>query len=488
MWAKNSRATLLITLVLGSWCLLSNAHAQTHISEEMQCRKAKDANEKIATCTAAIRVTNDRRLLERFFLRRGNAYVEAGRYSEAIEDFSNLIKINPRVAGYYDNRLNAFRELHLFREAINDANTVIQMAPGYAMGYRGRGLVYEATSRYQEAIDDFSRALAVDPSNVGLVIDRARIKTEAGLASSAINDLTAVLTLDPNNIDARKFRAKAYIIQNNTSAARADLSTVTQLRPDDTDAKAMIAALEASPPSPLQQQPSIASPRSPSASSIQQPKEKVAEPSDGATISGTGFFITGTGHVVTNAHVVRNCSTARVTAGLNYNGTGNVIAKDTANDLALLKVDMTPASHGQIRLGARTGENIAAFGFPLYGLLASNGNFTVGNISAVQGLGDDSRYLQISAPIQPGNSGGPVLDQSGNIVGVVVSKLNVMKVASAIDDMPQNVNFAIKSSVLTNFLETTGVAFEIGSATKAMTNADLADAAKSLSVLIRCGG
>jgi S1-C subfamily serine protease len=71
----------------------------------------------------------------------------------------------------------------------------------------------------------------------------------------------------------------------------------------------------------------------------------------------------------------------------------------------------------------------------------------------VAGIGDDTRYLQISTPVQPGNSGGPVLDQSGNVVGVVVAVINVLKVASAIDDVPQNVNFAIKSSVLTNFLE-----------------------------------
>ncbi len=81
---------------------------------------------------------------------------------------------------------------------------------------------------------------------------------------------------------------------------------------------------------------------------------------------------------------------------------------------------------------------------------------TVGNVSAVAGLGDDTRYLQISAPIQPGNSGGPVLDENGNVVGVVVSKLNVLKVASAINDVPQNVNFAIKASVLNNFFGSDG--------------------------------
>ncbi|MGI8568125.1 MAG: S1 family peptidase, partial [Methylocella sp.] len=69
---------------------------------------------------------------------------------------------------------------------------------------------------------------------------------------------------------------------------------------------------------------------------------------------------------------------------------------------------------------------VAAFGFPLAGLLATSGNFTLGNVTAVAGLGDDTRILQISAPVQPGSSGGPLLDYSGNVVGVVEGKLNAI--------------------------------------------------------------
>lgn len=132
------------------------------------------------------------------------------------------------------------------------------------------------------------------------------------------------------------------------------------------------------------------------------------------------------------------------------------------------------------------GEGIAAFGYPLVGLLSTSGNFTVGNVSAVSGLGDDSRYLQISAPVQPGNSGGPLLDQSGNVVGVVVSKLDAIKVAAAIDDVAQNVNFAIKTNVLTKFLDSHGVNYSKVGAGQSLQPSDLAERAKSISVLIRC--
>src|SRR5439155_21695916 len=96
----------------------------------------------------------------------------------------------------------------------------------------------------------------------------------------------------------------------------------------------------------------------------------------------------------------------------------------------------------------RQGDGIVAVGFPLRGLLASGPNVTTGTISALAGLGDDSRYLQITAPVQPGSSGGPLLDQSGNVVGVVVGKLDALRVAQAIGDIPQNVNFAINAAVI----------------------------------------
>ncbi|MFV3492931.1 trypsin-like peptidase domain-containing protein, partial [Mycobacterium tuberculosis] len=94
-----------------------------------------------------------------------------------------------------------------------------------------------------------------------------------------------------------------------------------------------------------------------------------------------------------------------------------------ANDLAVLKVAGPAERSLPLRPSIRLGEGIAAFGFPHSDLLATTGNFTLGNVTALAGLRDDSRYLQISAPVQSGNSGGPLLDGSGNVVGVVTAKL-----------------------------------------------------------------
>ena len=83
------------------------------------------------------------------------------------------------------------------------------------------------------------------------------------------------------------------------------------------------------------------------------------------------------------------------------------------------------------------GQSVVAVGYPLQGLLASSLNVTSGTVSALAGLGDDSRHVQITAPVQPGNSGGPLFDQGGNVIGVVTSKLNVLAIAAAVGDVPR---------------------------------------------------
>jgi S1-C subfamily serine protease len=94
---------------------------------------------------------------------------------------------------------------------------------------------------------------------------------------------------------------------------------------------------------------------------------------------------------------------------------------------------------------------LVSLGYPLSGLLSSDANVSVGNVSALAGLRDDSRYLQISAPVQPGNSGGPLLDASGHLVGIVTAKLDAVRLARFTGDIPQNVNFALKTEVARTF-------------------------------------
>jgi S1-C subfamily serine protease len=182
--------------------------------------------------------------------------------------------------------------------------------------------------------------------------------------------------------------------------------------------------------------------------------------------------------VVTNAHVVEGCEGPKVVCGLEETVTAQVVARDTVNDLALLKVDFASPHVATLRASVKIGEEIAAFGYPLQGVLSAGGNFTTGNVSSLAGIKNDSRHLQISAPIQPGNSGGPVVDHAGNVIGVVVSKLA--------DFTQQNVNFAIKTNVLSAFLDSNGVRYSTVATEHPLQKFALADQVRSISVLIAC--
>ena len=148
--------------------------------------------------------------------------------------------------------------------------------------------------------------------------------------------------------------------------------------------------------------------------------------------SGSGFLVSRDGGVVTNHHVVDGCAKVTVI----YAGTSHdaaVRAVDADDDLALLEAlpDTGEATTFSESPRASLGEAVTVAGYPLHGLLSKELNVTSGNVSALAGLGDDAKRLQITAPVQPGNSGGPLLDGAGNVVGVVVSKLDAVRAAKA---------------------------------------------------------
>lgn len=190
---------------------------------------------------------------------------------------------------------------------------------------------------------------------------------------------------------------------------------------------------------------------------------------DEPTSSGTGFLINADGWLVTNAHVVTEC--AKVTVA--DHGEVSSWKIDAQNDLATARLPGLEGEPIPIRkTPARLGEDIATLGYPLANLLSSSVKVTTGNVNALLGLGDDTRYLQISAPVQPGNSGGPVVDRSGALLGITSA---VLKPGSD-GFVPQNVNFAIRSSVLELFLQSRGIEYpSVDAIGQALDTADLAE-------------
>ena len=198
------------------------------------------------------------------------------------------------------------------------------------------------------------------------------------------------------------------------------------------------------------------------------PTPKAAPVSAEFASVGTGFFVNEAGAVVTNMHVVEGCVDLRVLMGTTPKA-ASLRAADSSLDLAVLNTDAASASYPRIRTARddKLGESVIVAGYPLQGILSTGLNITTGTVSALAGLANNARFLQITAPVQSGNSVGPVLDENGSLAGVVVSKLNAVAIAKWTGDIPQNVNFAIKSSVVRGFLEANGVDYvAAGTATR----------------------
>ncbi len=199
--------------------------------------------------------------------------------------------------------------------------------------------------------------------------------------------------------------------------------------------------------------------------------------------TGTGFFITQQGHLLTNAHVVNECKEVTVASPGGIASTAKIVACDKENDLALLQSPNRPAAIATLR-GARPirpGETVVAYGFPLTGALSSGGVLTSGSVSALTGLRDDTRYLQMSTQIQPGNSGGPLLDTTGAVVGVTTSRLSPRS-----GNAPQNVNFALKAAVVSTFLDSAGVSAETSTGGRDLSTPDIGERARAFTALVEC--
>jgi S1-C subfamily serine protease len=165
--------------------------------------------------------------------------------------------------------------------------------------------------------------------------------------------------------------------------------------------------------------------------------------------NGTGFFITSTGLIITNHHVIENASkifVRGINGNLNEKWEAEIIAMDDTNDLAILNIKdttFTPTLSFAVRANAvETGEDVFALGYPMTTSLGKEIKLTNGIISAESGYKDDNTSFQISAPVQKGNSGSPVFDKGGNLVGVITSKVH----------SAENVAYAVKNDALDRLL------------------------------------
>ncbi|WP_061022381.1 S1C family serine protease [Bradyrhizobium sp. CCH5-F6] len=221
--------------------------------------------------------------------------------------------------------------------------------------------------------------------------------------------------------------------------------------------------------------------------------DKQAPPAAGSRTarskSGTGFVVSANGHIVTNNHVISGCADIKGNLTGEAAITLRVVSSDANNDLALLQAPSTTAFKDFARIrdrSIRSGDSVVAIGFPYHGMLTSDFTVTTGIVSSLSGMRNDTRFLQISAPVQPGNSGGPLFDATGQIVGVVTGKVDALRIAVATGNIPENINFAIKTGVLRDFLDNSVVPYQTAEPKGELKTTDIAANARPYTMLISC--
>lgn len=172
--------------------------------------------------------------------------------------------------------------------------------------------------------------------------------------------------------------------------------------------------------------------------------------------TGTGFFVTNNGVLVTNYHVIdgaKEISIVFPSEKREYQA--RIFAVDAVNDVAILKINAkTDPAPLASSCDASKGSEVLTLGYPLITLEGQEQKATFGRVNALSGPKDDLRLIQIDVPIQPGNSGGPLINRRGNVVGVVSATLNQLVALRQSGSLPQNVNFAVKIDYILPALRT----------------------------------
>jgi S1-C subfamily serine protease len=173
--------------------------------------------------------------------------------------------------------------------------------------------------------------------------------------------------------------------------------------------------------------------------------------------SGTGFAVSSNGHVITNHHVIEGCQKVRI----HHKGKSipaTVVTFDPRNDLALLKGDFRPSTVFSLsNASPELLQDVYVAGFPFGRKVSTSVKVTKGIISSLTGIGNNFSNIQIDAALQSGNSGGPILDEKGNVVGVAVARLDKMYALKNYGSLPENTNFGIKTNVVRSILESSNV-------------------------------
>ena len=390
-------------------------------------------------------------------LKLGNSYFTSRRYQEAIASYKEAIRIKPDLAIAHYNLGIAHRELGQYEDAIASYKEAIRINPDHFNVHYDLANTYYGLGRYQEAILSYKKVIQLKPNDVNVHTKLGIAYERTGHYDEAIEKYREALRINPSGSFARVW--------------------LGELEQKIAQEKSTPPVRQATPQPPAKQKPQSG--------------------------TGSGFFVSKMGHVITNAHVVVNCNKVTIGDNADKQVPAEIVNTDRSNDLALLKLStlemasaesqsliqklgivVVPlASKGLLRSeDVRLGEKILVAGYPFGDAFSNSIKVTTGVVSSIRGVGDDSGQFQLDAAVQPGNSGGPIYDSGGNIVGVVTSQLNKRTFGSLVE----NVNFGVKASTVRQFLISSGLSSRKSERTEEKSTEQLAEIAQNQALMVMC--
>mgnify|MGYP001268687116 CR=1 FL=1 len=403
----------------------------------------------------------------------GDAYSADNRFADALPYYRKALALNPASGRLHLKVASTLFELSRFEEAYRTYEEAFKQDSALTSALFNMGASLSNLSRLAEGLRWYAEYVVRVPDDPDGWVRLGN--NSFGLSnrdSEAVSYFERAFLLDPavfdENAMARERWEKAL-----AKVGKQPPATVGQVR------QRLLASRPELPPGTRR---GASAPQRSSSTTASAPPPKARVKS-----TGSGIIVSSAGTVLTNAHVVEACREVRVAGADGVRHTARVGGADGTNDLALLWAPGLKAAGLAFRVApVRPGQPIVTLGYPLTGLLAPQVVNGTGSVSSLAGLNNDARMLQISAPVQAGNSGGPVVDLSGAVIGVVVSKLDAARVYELTGDIPQNVNFAIKGSIARTFLEANGVTPMTAAPSPEESVPDVVERVKASTVLIEC--
>ena len=177
------------------------------------------------------------------------------------------------------------------------------------------------------------------------------------------------------------------------------------------------------------------------------PKDGGSSVTSDPSSSGTGFFVSKDGLILTSNHIVKDATDIFVTTHSGDRLKAVIVSHSKAMDAALLKIPYTPESFLELAStkNISIGDAVYTIGYPSTEILGHEAKYSEGVVNALSGAQGDATFFQISAPVQPGNSGGPLINRNGRVIGIITATAAIPAFVKNTGTLPQNVNWAVKS-------------------------------------------